>query len=319
MAVHTKLSKRDILDILSIYKVGNLINFSGIRDGIENTNYKIKTTKNDYVLTIFEERVNKKYLPFFLNLMLNCDKKEISCPKPILDSKYNLINSFNQKKIAIFSFLSGKSKKSWSEINCFDVGKILGQFHSANKNLKKKITNEFSLDFWKKIFKKMSKSKLDSLIPGIHELLETELEFLHLNWPKNLPKGIIHADLFPDNVFFDKKKISGILDFYFSCYDFLIYDLAITINAWCFNKGKFNQSFFNKIIKGYQSERKLTEIEKTQFNIIIRGASLRFLLTRLYDSINTKKNSIVTLKDPIEYYSILIFHIKSDEGFNYFK
>ena len=112
---------------------------------------------------------------------------------------------------------------------------------------------------------------------------------MDLNWPKNLPKGIIHADLFPDNVFFDKKKISGILDFYFSCYDFLIYDLAITINAWCFNKGKFNQSFFNKIIKGYQSERKLTEIEKTQFNIIIRGASLRFLLTRLYDSINTKK------------------------------
>ena len=319
MAVHTKLSKRDILEILSVYKVGNLINFSGIQDGIENTNYKIRTTKNNYVLTIFEERVNKKYLPFFLNLMLNCDKKNISCPKPILDSNDNLINSFNQKKIAIFSFLNGKSKKSWTEINCFDVGKILGQFHFVNKNLKKKINNEFSLDFWKKIFKKMSKSKLDSLIPGIHELLKIELEFLDLNWPKNLPKGIIHADLFPDNVFFDRKTISGILDFYFSCHDFLIYDLAVTINAWCFNKGKFNQSFFNQIVKGYQSKRILTKKEKTQFNIILRGASLRFLLTRLYDSINTKKNSIVVLKDPIEYYAILIFHIKSEQGFNYFK
>ena len=319
MAVHTKLSKRDILEILSVYKVGNLINFSGIQDGIENTNYKIRTTKNNYVLTIFEERVNKKYLPFFLNLMLNCDKKNISCPKPILDSNDNLINSFNQKKIAIFSFLNGKSKKSWTEINCFDVGKILGQFHFVNKNLKKKINNEFSLDFWKKIFKKMSKSKLDSLIPGIHELLKTELEFLDQNWPKDLPKGIIHADLFPDNVFFDRKTISGILDFYFSCHDFLIYDLAVTINAWCFNKGKFNQSFFNQIVKGYQSKRILTEKEKIQFNIILRGASLRFLLTRLYDSINTKKNSIVVLKDPIEYYAILIFHIKSEQGFNYFK
>ena len=319
MAVHTKLSKRDILEILSVYKVGNLINFSGIQDGVENTNYKIKTTKNNYVLTIFEERVNKKYLPFFLNLMLNCDKKNISCPKPILDSNYNLINSFNQKKIAIFSFLNGKSKKSWTEINCFDVGKILGQFHFVNKNLNKKITNEFSLDFWKKIFKKMSKSKLNSLIPGMHELLKTELGFLDQNWPKNLPKGIIHADLFPDNVFFDRKTISGILDFYFSCHDFLIYDLAVTINAWCFNKGKFNQSFFNQIVKGYQSKRILTKKEKTQFNIILRGASLRFLLTRLYDSINTKKNSIVVLKDPIEYYAILIFHIKSEQGFNYFK
>ena len=319
MAVHTRLSKSDILDILSVYKIGNLINFSGIQDGIENTNYKIKTTKNNYILTIFEERVNKKHLPFFLNLMLNCNKRKISCPKPILDADHKLINNFNKKKIAIFSFLNGKSKKNWSENNCFSIGKMLGQFHSVNKNLKKKIINEFSLDFWKKIFKKMSKSQLDSLIPGIHKLLKAELEFLNSNWPQNLPKGAIHADLFPDNVFFDGKKISGILDFYFSCNDFLIYDLAVTINAWCFNEGKFNQLFFKQIIKGYQSNRKLTDKEKKQFNIILRGASLRFLLTRLYDYINKKKNSVVTLKDPVEYYTILIFHIKSQEGFNYFE
>ncbi len=319
MAVHTRLSKRDILDILSVYKIGNLINFSGIQDGIENTNYKIKTTKNNYILTIFEERVNKKHLPFFLNLMLNCNKRKISCPKPILDADDKLINNFNKKKIAIFSFLNGKSKKNWSENNCFRIGKILGQFHSVNKNFQKKIINEFSLDFWKKIFKKMNKSQLDSLIPGIHKLLKAELEFLNSNWPQNLPKGAIHADLFPDNVFFDGKKISGILDFYFSCNDFLIYDLAVTINAWCFNEGKFNQLFFKQIIKGYQSNRKLTDKEKKQFNIILRGASLRFLLTRLYDYINKKKNSVVTLKDPVEYYTILIFHIKSQEGFNYFE
>jgi homoserine kinase type II len=140
-----------------------------------------------------------------------------------------------------------------------------------------------------------------------------------LNWPKNLPKGIIHADLFPDNVFFDGTKISGILDFYFSCNDLLVYDLAIAINAWCFTKGKFNQSFFNQIIKGYQSERILTKKEKNKFNIMLRGASLRFLLTRLYDSINKKKHSFVTLKDPAEYYTILIFHIQSQKGFDYFK
>ncbi|MAI60279.1 MAG: homoserine kinase [Rickettsiales bacterium] len=319
MAVHTRLSKKDILDLLSVYKIGNLVNFSGIKEGIENTNYKITTTKNSYVITIFEERVNRKHLPFFLNLMLNCYKKRISCPKPVLDKHSNLINNFNEKKIAIFSFLNGRSKKNWSDINCFEVGKILGKFHSVNKSFKKKITNEFSLDFWEKIFKKMSKSKLDSLIPGINKLLKKELDFINLNWPKNLPKGIIHADLFPDNVFFDGARISGILDFYFSCNDLLIYDLAITINAWCFTKGKFNQSFFNQIIKGYQSERILTKKEKNEFNIILRGASLRFLLTRLYDSINKKKHSFVTLKDPVEYYTILIFHIQSQKGFDYFK
>ena len=138
MAVHTRLSKKDILDLLSVYKIGNLVNFSGIKEGIENTNYKITTTKNSYVLTIFEERVNGKHLPFFLSLMLNCYKKRISCPKPVLDKNSNLINNFNQKKLAIFSFLNGKSKKNWSDINCFEVGKILGQFHLVNKNLKKK-------------------------------------------------------------------------------------------------------------------------------------------------------------------------------------
>ena len=319
MAVHTKLSKKDILDILSDYKIGKLVNFSGIQDGIENTNYKIKTTKNNYILTIFEERVNKKYLPFFLDLMLNCNEKNISCPKPILDADCNLINNFKKKRISIFSFLNGKSKKNWSEVNCFEIGKVLGQFHCVNKSFKKKITNEFSLDFWKKTFKSMSRSQLDSKIPGIYIFLKKEIDFINLNWPKNLPKGTIHADLFPDNVFFEGKRISGILDFYFSCYDFLIYDLAITINAWCFKKGKFNQSFFNQIIKGYQSKRILTEKEKKQFNIILRGASLRFLLTRLYDSINKKKNSFVILKDPLDYYSTLIFHIQSQERFNYFK
>ena len=165
----------------------------------------------------------------------------------------------------------------------------------------------------------MNKSKLNSIIPNAHKLLKTELEFINQNWPKTLPKGTIHADLFPDNVFFEGKKISGILDFYFSCHDFLIYDLAITINAWCFKKGKFNQSFFNQIISGYQSERLLSKKEKIKFNILLRGAALRFLLTRLYDKINKKKNSIVTLKDPIEYYGILMFHIQTQERFNYFK
>ena len=319
MAVHTRLIKREISDILSVYRIGNLLNFSGIQEGIENTNYKIKTTNNYYILTIFEERVNKKNLPFFLNLMLNSSKKKICCPKPILDTSGKLTNNFKKKKIALFSFLTGKSKKNWSEINCFDVGKTLGEFHTVNKSFKYKISNEFGLVFWKEIFKKMDRLKLDTIVPGIHKLLKKELEILSHSWPKNLPKGIIHADLFPDNVFFKGRKISGILDFYFSCHDFLIYDLAITINAWCFKKGKFNQLFFNQIIKGYQSKRTLTEKEKKQFNIILRGASLRFLLTRLYDFIHKKKNSIVTLKDPVEYLSILTFHIQSQKRFNYFK
>ena len=290
MAVHTKLLRKDIKRILAFYDIGELISYSGINEGIENTNYKIKTTYDNFILTIFEKRVNKQSLPFFLKLMSKCHNNKFQCPQPVIDKKGKDLNEHNSKSFAFFSFLSGKSKKIWTENECFEVGKILGYFHSTNSKFDLKIENEFSIEFWKNTFNKIKK-KINKAPPEVLEVLEKEIIFLSQKWPNFLPKGIIHADLFPDNIFFLDSKISGILDFYFSCYDQLIYDVAITCNAWCFKNGKFQKSFFKNLIAGYENFRIINLKEKKNMNIIMRGAAIRFLITRLHDQIYAKGNS----------------------------
>ena len=228
--------------------------------------------------------------------MFNSQKKKINCPEPISDKKGNLINNFKCKKFSIFSFLKGKSKKKWLTIDCFNVGKTLALFHEVNMMNKNKVTNDFSLDFWEKTFGKLKKKDIELIIPGAYTILQKEIKFIKTNWPKLLPRGIIHADLFPDNVFFKNNKLSGILDFYFSCHDFLMYDFAVTINAWCFEKGNFNKNFFYNLLNGYESVRTLKKIEKKYLNILLRGSSLRFLLTRLYDSIHGSENEFTKKK-----------------------
>ena len=250
--------------------------------------------------------------------MLKCKKTAINCPEPVYDIEGKLINNFRKKHFSIFSFLNGNSKKKWIKNDCFKVGKILALFHTINKRNKMHIPNDFSLAFWKSIIYKISKKDLEKIIPGLSSLLMNEINFIETNWPKLLPSGIIHADLFPDNVFFFKNKISGILDFYFSCHDFLLYDLAITVNAWCFINGKYNKKNFDNLIRGYQTIRTLNKNEKKNFNIILRGASLRFLLTRIYDSIHKKESKFIKKKDPKEFFNILNFHILLQEDYNYF-
>ncbi len=313
MAVHTKLSNKEILDILQEYNLGNLLEFHGIKEGIENTNYLIKTDKDKVVLTIFENRVKQNEIPFFLDLMEHTNQKGIKCPIPIINKKNLVINSIKNKKYSIFSFINGKSKKKWNEKECFLVGKMLGNFHTINRNFKRKKKNNFGHYSWNNIFNKCTK-KINKVIPDSYELIKKEIDFVISNWPKDLPKGIIHADLFPDNVFFLNKNISGILDFYFSCYDFFSYDLAIVINAWCFVDQDFNYKFSKEIIRGYESSRKLKKNEKENFNIFLRGATLRFLLTRIYDSIFINKKTFHDPKNPFEFFTRLKFHSKLKDG-----
>ena len=317
MAVHTHLSKKEILDIIGNYEIGYLVKYSGIKEGIENTNYLIQTSINKFILTLFESRVDKSNIPFYLNLMKHTNKNGLLCPLPISDKKNKLTNIIKKKKYAIFNFIEGSTKKNWSKNDCYEVGKILGKFHKINKGFTPRAKNNYSCQSWKIIFEKC-KPKINSIISQSSDLLKNEINFVSSKWPKLLPKGIIHADLFPDNVFFIKKKINGIIDFYFSSYDLLVYDLAILINAWCYIHGKFNHEYFRNIINGYESFRKLNLEEKKNFNIILRGASLRFLLTRIHDSINNSKNNFLNIKDPNEYYNILRYHIKIDDEKSYF-
>ncbi len=317
MAVHTKLSQANIKNILKNYNLGRLSNFNGITEGIENTNYLLETEENKFIITIFEKRVDPSLIPFYFEVMTKSKSQGIECPIPIEDKNGEYINIIKNKKMAVFIFLEGQSKKKWSELDCFKVGEKLAKFHFANANNKLNAKNNFAINYWRDIFKKC-KNQLNELIPNSLNIITREINFISANWPNNLPKGIIHADLFPDNVFFKNRNISGFLDFYFSCNDFLSYDLAITINAWCFKNRKFNKKLFISLISGYESIRKLELSEKKNINILLRGAALRFFFTRICDSINNTKNKILIKKDPLEFLEILNFHINKGSKNFYF-
>lgn len=310
MAVHTLLKKDEISKFLKNYRLESFQSFKGINEGIENTNYLLKTKNKNYILTLYEKRIKKSDLPFYLSLMTHSKRNGISCPVPILSKSRESILELKKKKISLFTFLKGKCLKNWNENHCFKIGKVLGEFHLANKNFVKKKKNDYSIESWTKLYTKC-KNDMELISPGSKSILENELLFLKKNWPKNLPKGIIHADLFPDNILFMKNDICGVLDFYFSCNDFFVYDLAITLNAWSFEKNIFNVKLFMSLIKGYQDVRKLTTNEKKSLNICLRGSCVRFFFTRMYDTIFSKQKKIYRNKHPNEYLKKLIFHRKN--------
>ena len=316
MAVHTVLSSTEIKKILSSYEIGVFKKYSGIKEGIENTNYLVVTSKNKFILTIYEERTKDELIPFYMDVMYNSSINGIKCPTPIKDKNDQLINIVKKKSYGFFKFINGNSKKVWSKNNCFEVGKELAKFHMVNKNIITPNKNNFSLDFWNISFNKY-KNFISKELPGSLEIIREELKFLNENWPLNLPEGIIHADLFPDNVLFSKsQKISGMIDFYFACKDYFSYDIAILINAWCFPKNNFNKIFMHNILRGYESIRKLQIVEKKKMNILLRGSCLRFLITRIIDLQKKSKNKILEIKNPEDFLKRLIFH-KNINNANY--
>jgi homoserine kinase type II len=314
MAVYSPVSKEQLEIFLLQYNIGSLTKFEGILEGIENTNYKIVTSNNEYILTIFEKRVNSDELPFFINLKKHLSKKNFECPKPIKNKKGKYINLLNNKNCIIISFLKGKKTVEVANDHCNQVGKMLALFHQESKDFLEKRNNNMSYNQWKSIFLKCQNTK-NNKYSVIMSYINKELSYLEKEWPKNLPEGIIHADVFQDNVFFLNNKFSGLIDFYFSCNDFFAYDLAITINAWCFNiNNKFEKDKFINLIQGYEKLRSLNKIEKKYLSTLLRGAATRILLTRVHDYIFHEDDAYVTPKDPAEYLSILKFHQVNDLG-----
>tara|TARA_B110000438_G_C15791794_1_gene641022 strand:- start:367 stop:1323 length:957 start_codon:yes stop_codon:yes gene_type:complete len=308
MAVYSPITKIELESFLKQYSIGSLITFEGILEGIENTNYKIKTSNNMYILTIFEKRVNPDDLPFFINLKNHLSKKKFECPKPISNKEGKYINFIKNKYCIITSFLDGKKTSAVKNDHCKQVGEMLALFHQKSKDFKETRNNTMNQKQWKNLFlksKKVPNNKFHEIMSNI----ENELIYLKKIWPKNLPKGIIHADVFQDNVFFKKNKISGLIDFYFSCNDFFAYDLALTINAWCFdNQFNFEEKKFLHLIKGYESLRKLELIEKKNLSTLLRGGAIRILLTRIHDLLHHPDGAYVEPKDPKEFIYILQFH-----------
>ena len=311
MAVYTKLEKEEINNVLLNYKLGKLKSFEGIKDGIENTNYFIETEKGKYILTIYERRVKEKDLPFFSNLMVELSKNGFICPKPIPNKENNYISNINNKKFMIVSFLDGKSKNNLSPLECKIVGNQIAKLHRITKNFKFIRKNDLSIKSWRSIFAQV-KDKCNKIHPELPKLIEANLISIEKEWPKNLPSGIIHADLFSDNIFFKNNKFSGFIDFYFSCNDFYAFEIAICFNALCFDGVKQNLSFnvtkAKKLMDGYNEVRKISQDEKIALKVLSQGAALRFLLTRVFDYLNKIDDAVVKIKDPEEYLKRLEFH-----------
>ena len=321
MAVYTKLNQNDIEDILSKYTLGKLESFEGIKEGIENTNYFLLINKKKFILTVYEKRVKPKDLPFFSNLMSALNKENFKCPAPIFNNKNNTITDFDGKKLMIVSFLEGKAKQNLSPGNCKSIGIETAKMHELTKNLKLKRQNDLSVQSWRKLFD-VVKDKCTKIHKDLPKLIEENLNDVEKNWPKNLPKGIIHADLFHDNIFFIQDKFSGVIDFYFSCEDYFAFEIAICFNALCFDGLKSNLSFnvtkAKNFIDGYTSVRKLTNEERENIKVLSQGAALRFLLTRVFDALNTVEGAIVKIKDPMEYLKRLDFHKNAKNYEDYF-
>jgi len=313
MAVFTKLLNEDIEKFISDYLIGNLDTFEEIVDGIENSNFKIFCNNKPYILTIFEKRVTEEELPFFINLKNFLNKNDFKCPKPIPDKNGKILKKIKDKTAVIISFLEGKSVEKPNVEMCGEVGKMIANLHNLTSKFEEKRPNSLDLKDWKEIYKKCLNNEPEKFNEIMH-LLNYEIDYLEKNWPSNIPCGVIHADLFRDNIFFKNEKISGVIDFYFSCYYFYVYDIAIVINDWCFSENgeKFQKQNFVTILEEYQKLRKLTEIEIKSFNILLRAAAVRILSTRVHDYIFHPPNAVVVKKDPLEYLNILKWHQQNE-------
>jgi len=317
MAVYTKINHQQIASHLRNYSIGELLNFTEIVEGIDNSNFILETQNGKYILTIFEKRIAQKDLPFFINLKLHLAKKGINCPLPIPDKYGSVINKIENKNSVIVSFLNGKTLKAVSDgyyesitvKHCQEVGEVLAKMHLSALDYEDSRVNDLSVKNFFTIFNKFS-NLVEQYQSGLANEILQNIEFLQKNWHQNITNlsyAAAHLDLFPDNVFFENERLSGVIDFYFSANEILIYDLAIAVNAWCFERLNFNQQKFTALIDSYKKIRKINKNEEEFLEIALLGASMRFLLTRLNDMFFTDKNSLVKIKDPMEYLHKLRF------------
>lgn len=308
MAVYTDVSDSALTTHLKLYDIGELHSYKGIAEGVENSNYLLTTDAGQFILTLYEKRVKREDLPFFLGLMEHLAGRGISCPLPVRMRDGEMLAELSGRPAAVVSFLDGFSVKRPKVSHCLQAGAALASLHLAGEGFSLQRKNALTLPDWRPLYEKSSQ-RADEVMQGLDLLIMDELEFLEAHWPTQLPDGIIHADMFTDNVFFLKNELSGIIDFYFACNDLLAYDLAICLNAWCFETGDtFNTTKARAMVAGYESVRPLRDDEFEALPLLARGSALRFLLTRLFDWLNVPAGAMVTPKRPDEFIAKLKFH-----------
>ncbi|MDR7031623.1 homoserine kinase [Mesorhizobium sp. BE184] len=308
MAVYTDIGEIELAAFLEHYGIGELLSYKGIAEGVENSNFLLHTSTGVYILTLYEKRVNRDDLPFFLGLMRHLAGKGLSCPLPVTRKDGQTIGELAGRPAAIITFLEGMWMRRPTVDHCREVGRAMAQMHLAGQDFAMRRDNALSVSGWRPLWDK-ARDRAGEVEEGLAAEVESDLAFLEANWPTELPSGVIHADLFPDNVFFLGKRLSGVIDFYFACTDLLAYDIAICLNAWCFEKDNaFNLTKGMALLGGYTAVRPLSAEEAKALPILARGSALRFLLTRLYDWLNTPAGSLVVKKDPLEYLRRMRFH-----------
>jgi homoserine kinase type II len=308
LAVYTDITEDELERFLAQYDAGTLMSYKGIAEGVENSNFLLHTSKAPYILTLYEKRVDPADLPFFLGLMQHLADRGLSCPLPVARKDGELLGQLAGRPAALISFLEGMWLRKPAAHHCRAVGEAIARMHVAGEGFAITRQNALSVSSWRPLWDK-SEARADEVEKGLAREVGTELDFLESHWPKNLPAGVIHADLFPDNVFFLDDHLSGLIDFYFACNDFFAYDLSVCLNAWCFEKDwSYNITKGMALIEGYQSVRPLSPDEAEALPLLCRGSALRFFLTRLYDWLMTPPGAMVTKKDPKEYLRKLRFH-----------
>ncbi len=308
MAVYTDVSAEELSDFLGGYDIGELLSYKGIAEGVENSNFLLHTTAGNFFLTLYEKRVALHDLPFFLGLMGHLAGHGIRCPQPVKARDGRTLGTLAGRPAAVIDFLEGVWPRRPHAGHCAAVGEALARMHLAGRDFVMARANALSVGGWRPLFDTVA-ARADGVQHGLRDLLARELDHLEANWPSALPEGVIHADLFPDNVLFLGDRLSGLIDFYFACNDILAYDVAICLNAWCFEPDHaFNVTKAGAFLNAYTRSRKLSEAEQNALPLLARGAALRFLLTRLVDWLNVPPGALVKPKDPLEYVRKLRFH-----------
>lgn len=311
MAVYTDVSGEDLAAFLADYDLGAMLSLKGIAEGVENSNYLLHTETGYFILTLYEKRVAESDLPFFIGLMQHLAGRGLNCPQPVKNRRGDALGRLAGRPAAIVTYLDGMWPRRQNAKQCAAVGDADALLHIDGEGFALKRPNALSIGAWRPLYESAA-SRADGVQPGLAAFIEKELSWLEANWPRGLPEGVIHADLFPDNVFFLGENLSGLIDFYFACNDAFAYDLAICVNAWCFEPdASFNITKGRAMIENYRRRRPLSAQEIEAFPALARGAAMRFLLTRLVDWLNVPPGALVRPKDPLEYFRKLRFHARA--------
>jgi len=301
MAVYTDINENELEAFLNAYDIGPLLSYKGIAEGVENSNFLLHSRSGSYILTLYEKRVRESELPFFLGLIQHLASHGIHCPQAVRRRDGALVGQLAGRPAALFTFLEGVWKRNPDAGHCAEVGTALARLHLAGEPFPLKRANSLSVHHWRPIWQ-ACRARANAFSAGLTDEIDQELDVLEHSWPQELPSGIIHADLFPDNVFFLGKQLSGLIDFYFACNDAYAYDLAICLNAWCFEKDlSFNLTKSSAMLSAYSGVRALAAGEQAFLPLLARGAAMRFFLTRLYDWFYSPDGGLVVKKDPREY------------------